>query len=217
MTTNKAHEVLHEIARLFEDPERLVGGMAATFIRANGDRPIDNWSWGNRMLAWLNNTVDARTFNQWRTAGRSIQRGAKAFCILAPCTYKMKAEDEDKDTVKKVKVVGFRAVPVFRIQDTHGAVIRTYEPPALPPLSEVPKKWGITVDYEPIPGEAFGIRGSYNFEKKQITLFTELGVIIIVTSSKSNFDIMVKTVCANASSVQCGRNKWSFNRQGCFY
>ena len=173
MTTNKAHEVLHEIARLFEDPERLVGGMAATFIRATGDRPIDNWSWGNRMLAWLNNTVDARTFNQWRTAGRSIQRGAKAFCILAPCTYKVKKEDEDQDAVEKVKVVGFRAVPVFRIQDTDGAVIRTYEPPTLPPLSEVPKKWGIMVDYEPIPGEAFGIRGSYNFEKKQITLFTE--------------------------------------------
>jgi len=172
MTTTKAHAVLRELAQLFENPDRLVGGMAATFIRP-GDRPIDRWSWSNRMLAWLHNTRDARTFNQWKAAGRSIRKGARAFHILAPCTYKVKEEDADGNEVERLKLTGFRAVPVFRVEDTDGEPVPTYAPARLPPLIEVPARWGITVDYEPIPGESFGILGSYNPEKKEITLFTE--------------------------------------------
>ena len=172
MTTKKAHGILCELAELFEDPDKLTGGMAATFIRAGDDRPIDRWSWGNRMLAWLNGTADARTFNQWEVAGRSIKTGAKAFYILAPCTCKAKKEDEE-DTTQKVNVVGFRAVSVFRIEDTAGAPVESYKPATLPPLNEVPERWGITVDYQPIPGETSGIMGSYNKKKKRITLFSE--------------------------------------------
>lgn len=172
MTTAKARAVLHELASLFADPDQLVGSMAATFIHG-GDRPIDRWSWSNRMLAWLHNTRDARTFNQWRTVGRSIRKGAHAFYILAPCTYKVTEEDSDGNEVERIKLTGFRAVAVFRIEDTEGEPVPSYAPAHLPPLSDVPHKWGITVDYEPIPGEPFGILGSYNPDKKQITLFTE--------------------------------------------
>ena len=172
MTTKKAHELLCELAHLFEDPDKLTGGMAATFIHGGNNRPIDRWSWGNRMLAWLNDTADARTFNQWQVAGRSIKRGAKAFYILAPCTCRAKGEDEE-DIPQKVNVVGFRAVCVFRIEDTAGAPVESYEPATLPPLNEVPERWGISIDYQPIPGETSGIMGSYNPKKKRITLFSE--------------------------------------------
>jgi len=172
MTTEKAREVLHELAELFEDPERLIGGMVATFI-CGGDRPIDRWSWGNRLIAWLHKTPDARTFNQWKNANRSISKGAHAFSILAPCTYPTTETDEEGNEVKQLKVVGFRAVPVFRIEDTEGEPVQSFEPPALPPLGGVPARWGIAVDYQPIPGKTFGIRGSYSPGRKRITLFTE--------------------------------------------
>jgi hypothetical protein len=172
MTTEKAKEVLHELARLFENPEKLIGGMVATFI-CGGDRPIDRWSWGNRLIAWLHDASDARTFNQWKSANRSINKGAHAFNILAPCTYMATDADEEGNEVEQPKLVGFRAVPVFRIEDTQGEPVQGYEPPTLPPLSGVPAQWNIVVDYQPIPGETFGIRGSYSPDRKRITLFTE--------------------------------------------
>ena len=42
-TTQKAKAILRELVTLFENPERLIGGMADTFIRGT-DRPIDRWS-----------------------------------------------------------------------------------------------------------------------------------------------------------------------------
>jgi hypothetical protein len=172
MTTEKARAILQELATLFENPERLVGGMAATFIRA-GDRPIDRWSWGNRLIAWLHGTADARTFLQWKSAGRSVRKGAAAFCILAPCTNLVAEIDEGGDEVKRAKLYGFRAVPVFRMEDTDGEPLPSYQPQAPPPLNDLPAKWGITVEYQPIPGQSFGIMGSFSPTRKRITLFTE--------------------------------------------
>jgi hypothetical protein len=170
MTTLKAKEILRELVHLFEDPETLVGGLADTFIRG-GDRPIDSWSWGNRLLAWLHDTRDARTFLQWKTVARSVRKGAKAFFILAPCTYKIQASDEGEE--EQEKLTGFRAVSVFRVEDTDGQPLPSYEPPTLPPLRDVAAQWGVTIDYQPIDGESSGIRGSYNPDKKRITLFTD--------------------------------------------
>lgn len=172
MTTDKARAVLHELVELFQEPEKLIGGMAETLIRA-GDRPVDTWSWGNRLLVWLHGTSDARTFLQWKGAGRSITKGARAFFILAPCTYTVTETDAEGHDVKRERLTGFRAVPVFRLEDTEGRPVRSYEPPALPPLREVASAWGITVDYQPIPGGSYGIRGSYSPTRKRITLFTE--------------------------------------------
>lgn len=172
MITEKARAVLHELVDLFADPERLVGGMAATLIRA-GDRPIDGWSWGNRLIAWLHGTSDARTFLQWKGAGRSIKRGTQAFLILAPCTYTVTETDEEGVDVKRERLTGFRAVAVFRLEDTEGTTLQSYAPPTLPPLQEVAKDWGITIDYQRMPGGPYGIRGSYSPTRKRITLFTE--------------------------------------------
>lgn len=172
MTSEKAREVLHELALLFRDPDKLVGGMADTLIRA-GDRPIDRWSWGNRLVAWLHDTTDARTFLQWKEVRRSVIRGAQAFFILAPCTYTVRETDEEGEDVKKERLTGFRAVAVFRLEDTEGEPISSPTPPHLPPLIEVAERWGILVRYAPVPGDGWGIRGSYSPDKKRITLFTE--------------------------------------------
>ncbi len=89
--------------------------------------PADKWSFLNRVLMYLNDTEDARGFRQWKQAGRYVKKGSKAFYIIGPVTKKITEEKnpESGDIVREEKTVlaGFKAIPVFRFEDTEGVPV----------------------------------------------------------------------------------------------
>jgi hypothetical protein len=83
-----------------------------------------------------------------------VVKGAHAAYILGPIQIKEQTEDGEK-----VKLVGFKSIPVFPASQTDGDPLPTpvnLAPATLPPLYEVAKTWGIQVDYIPFGGSAYG-------------------------------------------------------------
>lgn len=135
------------------------------------DKPSNRWSIGNRVIMKLNGTEDARGIRQWNAVGRRVHKGAKAFFILGP-VYKTVIEEEvlevrDPDTgevrtevrpKEKQVLVGFKGIPVFRYEDTEGDPLPevSYEPPALPPLAEVARYYGVPIRYGPFIERFYG-------------------------------------------------------------
>lgn len=150
-TNNKAELAAARILELFQTPEKLPAALANVYLcPLPPNAPSNKWSFANRVLMFLADTIDARGFKQWKDAGRPVKKGAKAFTILAPCTKKI----TDRDTgEERTVVIGFRGIPVFRMEDTEGPLpespdVRDYLDSL--PLMEVAREWGITV--EAIPG-----------------------------------------------------------------
>jgi hypothetical protein len=121
--------------------------------------PMAQWSERNQMIATLHGTIDARGFQQWKTAGRSVKRGAKAFYILAPWTIRKKVTKLseageiiiDNETGEPIKtestiVIGYYDVPVFRAEDTEGEPL-TYNhlDESKFDLAPVARSWGIDI------------------------------------------------------------------------
>ena len=173
--TDKARQVLAEMVDRFSS-EEFPETAAEVFLQRTGV-PSDGWSYCNRLIMHMHGTADARGFRQWsQGANRYVCKGAKALYILAPSTITPRDEDgrdetyEDADgSVKKRKiVVGFRAVPVFRYEDTKGEPVQYVQnPPPLPPLHEVAERWGICITYD---GTQSGESGSYNLRSGEIRL-----------------------------------------------
>jgi len=126
--------------------------------------PSSNWSLLNRMLVFLSDTQDARGFRQWKEVNRYVKKGAKATHILVPRIMKSKNEEGDEE----VKLSGFMARPVFRMEDTDGDPLE-YEQIELPdfPLMEKAKEWGISV--KTIPGN-LSYYGYFSHQRKEIAL-----------------------------------------------
>lgn len=139
--------------------------VAKTYIRA-GDVPSARWSRCNRILAALSGTRDARGFRQWERAGRRVRRGAKAVYILAPLLVPGRDAGEADERI----MVGFRAVPVFRYEDTEGAPLREYEPVSMPPLWGLAEYNGLDVRYANSTG---GEYGAISVGRRSVTLSTE--------------------------------------------
>jgi hypothetical protein len=156
---DRAGEALAAILELVESGD-LPDAIARTRIaRQAGDRPCSAWSIGNQLLCLIAGTEDARGFRQWQEAGRKVKKGARAFSILAPCTVKRTELDAAGDEVERVAVVGFRGVPVFRLEDTEGEElprVESYAPEVLPPLMDVAERLGVPVIWTASTGGAFG-------------------------------------------------------------
>jgi hypothetical protein len=139
--------------------------------------PSDNWSFINRILMYLQNTEDARGFNQWKEAGRYVKKGSKAFYIIAPLFKKIEKMVETKTESGEVKtdkqvievLAGFKGVPVFRFEDTEGApIIREEYKLNIPyEFNGIIKELGLKIDAVRYSGMAYG---SYNLLNKQIEL-----------------------------------------------
>lgn len=148
--------------------------LSITIIRKSKDEPAipsDHWSILNRMLmVMVGRTLDARTYKQWQTAERQVKKGAKSFPIIAPITKKVTDEDTGEE---KVKLIGFRAMPVFPVELTEGKPLPAfdYTPTTIPlstqKLTKVIEKLGGTVRWAPIRGHALGF---YRPSDKSITL-----------------------------------------------
>jgi len=143
----KAHETAQTILEAFQHADSLPKALAPIFIHRKDDIPCRKWSWRNQLLNALAGTTDARGYRQWQAVDRHVKKGSKAFCILSPCTKKIK----DATTGEELYACyGFRATSVFRLEDTEGADLRSGDPEidrwfSDLPLLEVAKSWGITV------------------------------------------------------------------------
>lgn len=120
--------------------------------------PMSRWSLSNKIICIFSGTNDARGYRQWQKVGRSVKKGASAIHILAPIfsnswvTREYETEDEKGNKgigTQRVKVqylIGFKAVPVFRYEDTEGDPL-----PDLPevkldlPLVNVAEAAGVTI------------------------------------------------------------------------
>ncbi len=145
----------------------------AMAVFKGNDIPSDHWSFLNRILMYLNNTEDARGFKQWQQVGRYVKKGSKAFYILAPIFKKITEEKtlESGETIKQEKQIlaGFKAVPVFRFEDTEGApLIKENFKVNIPyEFNSIIQELGLKIDAVRFSGMAYG---SYNLETKSIKL-----------------------------------------------
>ena len=146
--------------------------IALTLIkRENGvDQPSSKWSLGNQILIFLQGTMDARGFNQWKQVRRYVNKGAAAIWILAPMTKKLNVDGTlDQE---KVIITGFKPIPVYRFEDTNGEVLETteYAPKELPPFWTVASQLGVSIEYAPASGNYYG---SFSPGKNKISLFSQ--------------------------------------------
>jgi hypothetical protein len=165
----RANNELEKIIRLFSSEQ--LPDMCVKALIAAPQKPSSNWSMGNQLLMLLAGTGDARGYRQWQDVGRHVMPGKHAFYILGP-VFVQKPVDEfadDKDETIEV-LVGFRAIPVFRCEDTEGKDLPTYEPMNPPPLLEVADRFGMRVNYLRLSA---GVYGMTDYERKVITLATE--------------------------------------------
>jgi hypothetical protein len=154
MSTEKVNEITAKLLKMFEEGT-FPASAARTFIsRQTGeDRPSLHWSLGNQIIMLLSDTEDARGFRQWHDVDRVVTKGSKAIYILAPLTRKVEINvtaSNGQEHVEERRILhGFRAVPVFRLEDTEGEPLPQvdYDPPEFPPLYEVACHFGI-VSYQ---------------------------------------------------------------------
>ena len=149
--------------------------MCAKAIINSPARPSSRWSLGNQLLMLLAGTTDARGFRQWNEVGRSVSKGSKAFFILGPVRKKVKRRAADDTEAPEDEgfaeiLLGFKAIPVFRFEDTSGKDLPTFQPRDPPPLMEVAEKFGMKVQYERL---APGMYGATDHTNKTIVLATE--------------------------------------------
>ena len=163
----KVDGVLNGIVDLFTDGDVAQAVAIATF--PTPDIPLAKWSLRNRVIAMIAGTGDARGYRAWESVGRNVQKGKRAFYILAPLMVKDRKGGVDKNGKPKMIVIGFKGVPVFRAEDTEGDPIN-YPKHELPahPLSEVAEAWGIDIKTAGFAGHAYG----WTDGKGNITLCT---------------------------------------------
>lgn len=164
----RANAELEKVVRLFSS--RQLPDLCAKVIINSPAKPSSKWSMGNQLLMLLAGTSDARGFRQWTEVGRSVSKGAKAFYILGPVTKKVRSDEQGEEDDSRLVLVGFKAIPVFRYEETQGQTLPTYTPRTIPPLMEVAERFGMKVQYERL---APGVYGATDHTGKTITLATE--------------------------------------------
>ena len=174
MNSQLANEQLRKIVKLFSS-EELPRVASMKFIDAP-TKPSYKWSLGNHLLMWIAGTSDARTFNQWNSVGRFVNKGSKAFYILAPTVIEKEVKDQNgKVTLEDGKakteplLIGFHTIPVFKVEDTNGKPLEEYKPQSPPPLLQVAQHWNVRVEYE-LLDRAYGC---YSPSENKITLASE--------------------------------------------
>lgn len=124
-------------------------------IQLSAEAPARRWSFSNRVIAFLQtNDLDCRTFRQWQQVDRCVKKGSRAAYILRPHLVK---KDEEEEPEEQYQCIGFSPVPVFPISDTEGETpLPGYSPVTLPPLTDVARRLGINVSYQPVAPDRYG-------------------------------------------------------------
>jgi len=204
----KAENQLEEIYELFKSGEIEEKASKALITPKEGDeRPLHDWSFRNRLMVMITGTRDARGYNQWQEVGRQVKEGAESVRILAPSTYTKTVEtdseierlrdkgyaskiEETEDGVQFEIMNGYRAVPVFPVEDTKemedfdGEPYRPehldYTPDSddLPELLPLAEKLGVEVEYDAVrTRKAYGSYGNDKIRlhtEEQQTFYHEL-------------------------------------------
>lgn len=150
MSTENVNEICASLLKMFEEGP-FPPAAARTFIarQTGDDKPCLHWSLGNQIIMLLSGTEDARGFRQWQEVKRSVSKGSRAIYILAPLYRKVEVSTADpsgQEHMEERKMLrGFRAVPVFRLENTEGEPLPQidYNPPEFPPLYEVAHHFGM--------------------------------------------------------------------------
>ena len=200
--------------------------LSLTIIKRRADDPVNalpcnKWSIGNHILMWFFGHTDAAaTFLQWKHMNRAVVKGAKAFPIFSPIVYKSKKKKDDGTEEEHVGIRGFRAVPVFRIEDTVGEDLKTsdYTPPEMPPLYKAAEVLGVKVYWRPMSRAAYGY---YSPGDNSITLsstdyvvwFHELTHAVRETLADANADpdreeIIAETTASVLMEMQFGDHSY---------
>jgi len=129
--------------------------------------PSSSWSLRNKLIAFANGTQDARGFLSWKQSGRHLKVNSKAFYILAPLIVKNKEAEKELQELL-LKLVGFKPIPVFRVEDTEGEPLE-YENILLPEFKflDVARSWGLKVE---ATGFSSGCYGAYSPSEKKILM-----------------------------------------------
>ncbi len=168
-----AQQRLDQILAIFKD-EKLPEKVAEANLLTT-DAPSAKWSIHNRLIMLLiGDTRDARSFNQWKEAGRNVIKHRKAFHIYGPVKVKRRQDNTSSDiagAISEFILIGFRTIPVFRVEDTEGKALPSLpSEKELPALVTVAEKWGISTCFAPtMRGES----GSYSPLRKEIRLCTQ--------------------------------------------
>jgi len=119
--------------------------IAHAVFSAKDGQPSDRWSLLNQLTMLFSGTKDARGYRQWQEVGRQVKKGAKAIYILGPIMKKITAEDKvTGDKVTMNRLVSFKPIPVFAVEDTEGDPLPEPEPFDFP-LMEVAEAWSLDV------------------------------------------------------------------------
>jgi hypothetical protein len=86
-------------------------------------KPCSAWSISNLSIMLNNNTEDARTYLQWKKAGRQVKKGSECFHIFGPKFAKKSTKETKEEEKKDPQLIGFKIIPVFRFEDTQGKEI----------------------------------------------------------------------------------------------
>lgn len=169
-TGDKVKDTINSILNSFKTGEALnivTEAMNPSFIV-----PCANYSYNNRFIIMLHGTSDARGFYQWRSVGRNVKKGEHSFYILAPMMRKIKEIDKlTGEEITKERITGFRAVPVFRAEQTEGKPLN-YEAIPTPNFNfiDVAKSWGLEV--KSVGNIRGGVMGCYSPSSKSITMYS---------------------------------------------
>lgn len=144
--------------------------LALTIIKRENAIPSDSWSITNRLIMRIiGETNDARTYKQWQAVKRQVRKGEKAFGIIAPVTKKVHNDETDKD---EIRIIGFRALPVFAYEATEGEPLPEVDctPTKLPPFFDAAEALGVSVSWKPLSCNAYGY---YRLSDHSITLHSQ--------------------------------------------
>lgn len=161
--------VVPELLDMFSH-ENFPAQLALTIIKRENAIPSDSWSVTNRLIMHIiGATADARTYKQWQAAGRQVKKGQKAFGIIAPITKKIHNDEKNED---EIRIIGFRAMPVFAYESTEGEPLPEYDctPTKLPPFFDAAEALGIQVSWKPLSRNAYGY---YRLSDHSITLHSQ--------------------------------------------
>ena len=127
-------------------------------------------------------SIDCRGYNQWQKVNRQVQKGQSSGYIFVPLFRTV--ADDDSDDGRKI-LTGFKAVPVFGLEQTEGDELPTfdYTPAELPALLDVATALGVRVEFCPLPADRHGdvdaagtvIRVGVEGDGSFKTFFHELG------------------------------------------
>ncbi|MBW3019565.1 hypothetical protein KY329_05270, partial [Candidatus Woesearchaeota archaeon] len=148
------------------------------------------YSFGNTLLIWIQRPLASHVagIKVWNSLGRHVIKGEKGIAIFAPVTKKFKSEKQDvflsvetpetSEHYEKERLLGFRAVYVWDIEQTEGkpvpslkteAPVATGDPEML--FTRILTASVVPVGFEDITGKA---KGYYLPKEKRIVLSLKL-------------------------------------------